>query len=85
MKIRKAALKDAKGIANVLVQSYNIRDLKEGINVFKNEIKKKHAVNILVLILIIMLFQSRFMCKSKLFIEFMRSCVVSMRQKIEFS
>ena len=42
MKIRKAALKDAKGIANVLVQSYNIEDLKEGINVFKNEIKKKH-------------------------------------------
>ena len=42
MKIRKATKKDAKGIANVLVQSYNIRDLKEGINVFKNEIKKNH-------------------------------------------
>ena len=42
MKIRKAALKDAKGIANVLVQSYNIKDLKEGINTFKNEIKKQH-------------------------------------------
>ena len=42
MKIRKANPKDVKGIANVLVQSYNIKDLKEGINVFKNEIKKNH-------------------------------------------
>lgn len=42
MKIRKAAIKDAKGIANVLVQSYNIKDLKEGINTFNNEIKKQH-------------------------------------------
>src|SRR3989338_10469323 len=42
MKIRKATLKDAKGIANVLVQSYNIKDLKEGIFVFKNEVKKNH-------------------------------------------
>ncbi|MBI3034840.1 GNAT family N-acetyltransferase [Candidatus Woesearchaeota archaeon] len=42
MKIRKAVLKDAKGIANVLVQSYNIKDLKEGIAVYKNEIKKNH-------------------------------------------
>ena len=42
MKIRKAALKDAKGISNVIAQSYNIEDLKEGINVFKNEIKKNH-------------------------------------------
>ncbi len=42
MKIRKASNKDAKGIANVLMQSYNIKDLKEGINVFKNEIKKFH-------------------------------------------
>jgi ribosomal protein S18 acetylase RimI-like enzyme len=42
MKFRKAALKDAKGIANVLVKSYNIRDLKEGINVFKSETKKFH-------------------------------------------
>lgn len=42
MKIRKAVLKDAKGIANVLVKSYNIKDLKEGINVFKNEIRKNH-------------------------------------------
>ena len=40
MKIRKATVKDAKGIANVLVQSYNIKNLKEGIEVFKNEIKK---------------------------------------------
>ena len=42
MNIRKATGKDAKGIANVLIQSYNIKDLKEGIKVFKNEIKKKH-------------------------------------------
>ena len=42
VKIRKANLKDAKGIANVLVQSYNIKDLKEGISVFKSEIKKSH-------------------------------------------
>jgi ribosomal protein S18 acetylase RimI-like enzyme len=42
MKIRKATSKDAKGIANVLVKSYNIKDLKEGINVFKNETKKFH-------------------------------------------
>ena len=42
MKIRKATEKDAKGIANVLVQSYNIKDLKEGIDAFKNETKKMH-------------------------------------------
>jgi len=42
MNIRKANPKDAKGIANVLVQSYNIKNLKEGINVFKNETKKSH-------------------------------------------
>ena len=42
MKIRKANPKDAKGIANVLVQSYNINGLNEGIQVFKNEIKKNH-------------------------------------------
>lgn len=42
MKIHKASLKDAKGIANVLVKSYNIKDLKEGIDTFKNEIKKQH-------------------------------------------
>ena len=42
MRIRKATIKDAKGIANVLVQSYNIKDLKEGIDVFKNETKKFH-------------------------------------------
>ena len=42
MKIRKATNKDAKGIANVLVQSYNIKDLKEALAFFKNEIEKKH-------------------------------------------
>jgi|TARA_Y100000310_G_scaffold93932_1_gene91562 ribosomal protein S18 acetylase RimI-like enzyme len=40
MKFRKAKLKDAKGVAKVLVESYNIKDLKEGINVFKGETKK---------------------------------------------
>lgn len=39
---RKASPKDAKGIANVLVKSYNIKDLKEGIETFKNETKKQH-------------------------------------------
>ena len=42
MMIRKAALKDAKGIANVLAQSYNISNLKEGTFVFRNETKKSH-------------------------------------------
>lgn len=42
MIIRKAKPSDAKGIANVLVQSYNIKDLKEGIDTFKNEVKKQH-------------------------------------------
>lgn len=42
MKIQKSTLKDAKGIANVLVQSYNIKDLNEGISTFKDEIEKKY-------------------------------------------
>ena len=42
MKFRKANSKDAKGIANVLMQSYNIKDSKEGISIFKNETKKFH-------------------------------------------
>ena len=42
MKIRNANLKDAKGIANVLLQSYNIKNLKEGLGVFKEETKKNH-------------------------------------------
>lgn len=42
MKIRKATIKDAKEIASVLIKSYNIKDLNEGINTFKNEIKKNH-------------------------------------------
>ncbi|MEK6983373.1 MAG: GNAT family N-acetyltransferase [Nanoarchaeota archaeon] len=42
MKIRKGTIKDAKGVANVLVHSYNIKDLQEGIDTFKNEIKKQH-------------------------------------------
>ncbi len=43
MKIRKAALRDAKGIVNVLVQCYNIKDMQEGIRTFKNELKKNHV------------------------------------------
>jgi len=42
MKIRKSYTSDAKEIAKVLVQNYNIKDLKEGIKTFKNEIKKQH-------------------------------------------
>ncbi|MBI2541278.1 GNAT family N-acetyltransferase [Candidatus Woesearchaeota archaeon] len=42
MKIRRAKLVDAKGIANVLVQSYNIKNIGEGIGVFNDEIKKSH-------------------------------------------
>ena len=42
MKIRNAKSSDAKGIANVLVRSYNIKDLKEGVEVFRNETKKFH-------------------------------------------
>ncbi len=42
MRIRKSASKDAKGVANVLMQSYNIGDLSEGISVFRNEAKNNH-------------------------------------------
>ena len=42
MKFRKATLKDAKGIAKVLKESYNIKDLKEGLEVFKFEREKHH-------------------------------------------
>ena len=42
MKFRKATLRDAKGIAKVPVESYNIQDLKEGISVFRYEAKKFH-------------------------------------------
>lgn len=42
MKLRTASAKDAEGIANVLVKSYNIKDLDEGVSAFKNEIKKQH-------------------------------------------
>lgn len=41
MRIRKAKFKDAKGIANVLVNSYNVKDINEGINVFKSESAKE--------------------------------------------
>ena len=42
MQIRKSTPKDAKGIANVLIKSYNIKSLNEGISVFKSETKKLH-------------------------------------------
>ncbi|HJN57213.1 MAG: GNAT family N-acetyltransferase [Candidatus Woesearchaeota archaeon] len=42
MEFRKAESKDSERIANVLVESYNIHDLKEGISVFANEVKKGH-------------------------------------------
>ena len=42
MKFRTARLKDAKGIAEVLTKSYNIKDAVEGISVFKSETKKLH-------------------------------------------
>ena len=40
MKLRKATLKDVKGIANVLVRSYNIDNIEEGAKVFENETEK---------------------------------------------
>lgn len=42
MKIRKAAPKDANGIANVLVKSYSIKTIDEGRKIFKEETKKFH-------------------------------------------
>ena len=42
MRIRKARLNDARGIANVLVNGYNIKDINEGVSTFKNETKKLH-------------------------------------------
>ena len=42
MKFRKATAKDVNGIARVLVESYNIKDIKEGKEVFKSETKKSH-------------------------------------------
>jgi len=43
MKIRRSKPTDAKGIANVLVNSYNVRSLNEGINVFKSESAKQQV------------------------------------------
>ena len=42
MKIRIAKPSDARGIANVLVNSYNVKDVREGMEVFKNESAKMH-------------------------------------------
>jgi ribosomal protein S18 acetylase RimI-like enzyme len=42
MKIRNATKKDAKGVANVLIQSYNIKDAKDGMIAFKEELQKKY-------------------------------------------
>ncbi len=43
MKIRRSKPSDAKGIANVLVNSYNVKNLNEGINVFKSESAKQQV------------------------------------------
>ena len=42
MKYRKATLKDARGIANVLIKSYNIKSEKEAIAIYKTELRKLH-------------------------------------------
>jgi len=42
MDFRKATDEDAEGIANVLVESYNIEDIGEGKKVFKEETSKNH-------------------------------------------
>lgn len=42
MKFRKAIGKDAIGIATVLKECYNIDSIKEGVNVFKEEIAKRY-------------------------------------------
>ena len=49
MQFRKASAKDAKGIANVLVQSYNIKDVREGVAAFKEEVQKKYNYIVAVL------------------------------------
>ena len=40
--IRNAKEQDKEGIANVLVESYNIDNIEEGIQVFQNETIKQH-------------------------------------------
>jgi len=42
MKLRKATGKDAVGIATVLKECYNIDSIKEGVNVFTEEVHKRH-------------------------------------------
>jgi ribosomal-protein-alanine N-acetyltransferase len=42
MEFRKAKKSDEKGIAHVLMKSYNINSLKEGIDAFRAEMKKGH-------------------------------------------
>lgn len=42
MKFRKANAKDAVGIATVLKECYNIDSIKEGINVFREEVAKRY-------------------------------------------
>ena len=42
MKFRKATAKDAVGIATVLKECYNIDSIKEGVNVFREEVAKKY-------------------------------------------
>ncbi len=42
MKFRKARAKDAIGIATVLKECYNIDSIKEGVNVFREEVAKRY-------------------------------------------
>lgn len=42
MILRKAKKSDAKGIASVMIEFYNISSIKEGVNAFKEETKKGH-------------------------------------------
>lgn len=42
LRIRNAVLRDAKGIAQVLLSGYNIKDRKEAMETFRNEAKKGH-------------------------------------------
>ncbi len=42
MKFRKATPNDAIGIATVLKECYNIKSIKEGVEVFKNEVLKQY-------------------------------------------
>ncbi|MAE42354.1 hypothetical protein CMO93_01170 [Candidatus Woesearchaeota archaeon] len=42
MNLRKATVNDANGISKVLIESYNIKDLEEGQQIFEEERAKSH-------------------------------------------